>query len=51
MAPMTPELYEALVKAGADDASARRAAVAVAGYDRQLADMRRPLRRIPQGRY
>jgi hypothetical protein len=38
MATMIAELYDALIKAGADDASARSAAVAVADYDRRLAD-------------
>jgi hypothetical protein len=33
MATMIAELYDALIKAGADDASACSAAVAVADYD------------------
>jgi hypothetical protein len=39
MATMIAELYDALIQAGADDASARSAAVAVADYDRRLADV------------
>jgi hypothetical protein len=49
MTTMIAELYDALVKAGADDASARSAAVAVADYDRRLADVGWPMRRILQG--
>jgi hypothetical protein len=43
---MIAELYEALVKAGADDASARNAAVAVADYDRRLADVGQGVQRL-----
>jgi Skp family chaperone for outer membrane proteins len=46
MATMIAELYDALIKAGADDASARSAAVAVADYDRRLADVGQSLHRV-----
>jgi DNA anti-recombination protein RmuC len=46
MATMIAELYDALIKAGADDASARSAAVAVADYDRRLADVGQSLYRL-----
>jgi Skp family chaperone for outer membrane proteins len=46
MAKMIAELYDALIKAGADDASARSAAVAVADYDRRLADVGQSLHRL-----
>jgi hypothetical protein len=46
MATMIAELYDALIKAGADDASARSAAVAVADYDRRLADLGHTLHRL-----
>jgi hypothetical protein len=49
MATKIAELCDALVKAGADDASARSAAVAVADHDRRLPDLGQPLRRILQG--
>jgi hypothetical protein len=39
MATMIAELYEALVKAGADDASARSAALAVADYERRATEL------------
>ena len=46
MATMIAELYDALIKAGADDASARSAAVAVADYDRRLVDVGQSLHRL-----
>jgi DNA anti-recombination protein RmuC len=46
VATMIAELYDALVKAGADDVSARSAAVAVADYDRRLADVGLGLQRL-----
>jgi DNA anti-recombination protein RmuC len=46
MATMIAELYDALVKAGADEASARSAAVAVADYDRRLAYVGQSLQRL-----
>jgi DNA anti-recombination protein RmuC len=46
MATMIAELYDALIKAGADDASARSAAVAVADYDRRLGDLGQTLHRL-----
>jgi DNA anti-recombination protein RmuC len=46
MATMIAELYDALIRAGADEASARGAAVAVADYDRRLADVGQSLQRL-----
>jgi hypothetical protein len=44
MTTMVTELYDALIAAGAPEDKARKAAEAVADYDRQFADIRGDLK-------
>ena len=43
MTTMNAEVYDALVNAGADETKAREAAISVAQYDRDVADIRESL--------